>query len=146
MFLEIKLCVVQLCHKKFVVCLQVWHVCATQSITMTKKSATVHARIDPETKKEAELILKNLGISESQAVQLFYKQIVLQKGIPFFLSTPMLQKEENLNESIKNEDLLAKKEKTPRIEKEEEKVDLPSFLQKSTWHEKTLRMGEWESL
>lgn len=47
------------------------------------KSANVYARIEPELKKEAESILSELGISVSNAITIFYKQIVLKNGLPF---------------------------------------------------------------
>lgn len=47
------------------------------------KSANLYARIEPETKKQAESILAALGIPASNAINMFYKQIILQQGIPF---------------------------------------------------------------
>lgn len=37
----------------------------------------------PEIKDEAEKILKSLGIPPSNAVDMFYRQIILNKGLPF---------------------------------------------------------------
>ena len=53
---------------------------------MTQKSANIYARIEPDVKKEAEQILSSLGISASSAINMFYKQIILKKGIPFDIS------------------------------------------------------------
>ena len=50
---------------------------------MTQKSANIYARIEPDTKKQAEDILSSLGVSASSAINMFYKQIILKKGIPF---------------------------------------------------------------
>ena len=50
---------------------------------MTQKSANIYARIEPDVKKEAEDILSSLGVSASSAINMFYKQIILRKGIPF---------------------------------------------------------------
>ena len=52
------------------------------------KTANLYARIEPEVKEEAEQILSSLGISVSNAINMFYKQIILQKGIPFELKLP----------------------------------------------------------
>jgi len=41
------------------------------------KTATVRARIEPELKKEAENLLGKLGLSATQAIALFYRQIAL---------------------------------------------------------------------
>lgn len=55
---------------------------------MTKPSSTVYVRMDPILKETAEDILSKLGISSSSAVQMFYRQIVLNRGIPFDLRLP----------------------------------------------------------
>ena len=47
-----------------------------------------YARIDTNLKEKAESILSQLGISPSSAIQMFYSQIVLQKGMPFELRLP----------------------------------------------------------
>lgn len=47
------------------------------------RTASVYTRVDPETKEQAELILAQLGIPMSNAVGMFLKQIVIQRGIPF---------------------------------------------------------------
>ncbi len=55
---------------------------------MATKSANVYARIEPEVKEQAENILSELGIPASNAINMFYKQIILQKGIPFEVKIP----------------------------------------------------------
>ncbi len=52
------------------------------------KSANLYARIEPEVKEQAENILSALGIPVSNAINMFYKQIILQRGIPFELKIP----------------------------------------------------------
>ena len=52
------------------------------------KSASIHARIKPELKEEAEAILKDLGLNASQGFTLFYQQIRLNRGLPFMLRVP----------------------------------------------------------
>lgn len=52
------------------------------------KSANLYARIEPEVKEQAESILSALGIPVSNAINMFYKQIILQRGIPFELKIP----------------------------------------------------------
>lgn len=47
------------------------------------KSANVFARIDPDIKIQAENILKQLGIPMSTAIEIYLRQIVLQRKIPF---------------------------------------------------------------
>ena len=52
------------------------------------KSAVIHARIEPETKREAEDILAKLGITPTEAIRVFYRQISLRKGLPFPVAVP----------------------------------------------------------
>lgn len=49
------------------------------------KDTTVTARIDSELKKEAESILKKIGLNSSTAIGLFYNSVVINKGLPFRL-------------------------------------------------------------
>ena len=52
------------------------------------RTATVYARVEPEVKEQAEQVLDRLGIPMSNAVGMFLRQIVLQKGIPFEMKLP----------------------------------------------------------
>ncbi len=52
------------------------------------KSANLYARIEPDLKEQAERILSALGIPASNAITLFYKQIILQNGLPFAVKLP----------------------------------------------------------
>lgn len=51
-------------------------------------TSAVYARIDNGLKEKAENILSQLGISPSSAIQMFYSQIVLTKGLPLNLHLP----------------------------------------------------------
>lgn len=55
---------------------------------MATKSANLYARIEPEVKEQAESILSALGIPASDAINVFYKQIILQRGLPFDVKIP----------------------------------------------------------
>jgi DNA-damage-inducible protein J len=52
------------------------------------KSAIIRARIEPELKAEAETIFIELGLSITEAITLFYRQVKLQKGLPFEVRIP----------------------------------------------------------
>ncbi|HID54421.1 MAG TPA: type II toxin-antitoxin system RelB/DinJ family antitoxin [Anaerolineae bacterium] len=52
------------------------------------KTAVVTTRIEPELKQEVENVLRELGLTTSQAVLLYFKQIALQKGLPFPVKVP----------------------------------------------------------
>lgn len=47
------------------------------------KTGYINVRIDPELKGEAEEILKQLGLTVSEAVTIFFRQVVLHRGLPF---------------------------------------------------------------
>ena len=55
---------------------------------MAAKSANLYARIEPDVKEKAENILSTLGIPASSAINMFYKQIILQRGLPFEVKLP----------------------------------------------------------
>jgi len=52
------------------------------------KSANLYARIEPDLKEQAETILSALGIPASNAITMFYKQIILNNGLPFQVKLP----------------------------------------------------------
>jgi DNA-damage-inducible protein J len=45
-------------------------------------------RLDPQVKKDAQAVLKGLGLTTTQAVSLFFKQVSLNKGLPFAVEIP----------------------------------------------------------
>jgi len=52
------------------------------------KTAAISARIDPDLKSNVEVILGELGLTASQAITMFYKQVELQRGLPFSVKIP----------------------------------------------------------
>ena len=52
------------------------------------KNTSLNVRTTVEIKKEAEVILNGLGLNISSAVNLFLKQVVNYRGIPFDLRLP----------------------------------------------------------
>ncbi len=52
------------------------------------RTANVFARVEPEIKEQAEIVLDQLGIPMSNAVSMFLRQVVLQRGIPFEMKLP----------------------------------------------------------
>jgi DNA-damage-inducible protein J len=52
------------------------------------KNSTVRARIEPELKADVEKLFKELGISTTEAINLFYRQVKLRNGFPFSVAIP----------------------------------------------------------
>ena len=52
------------------------------------KTAMIRARIEPDLKDKAEHIFHQLGLTTTQAITLFYKQVELRKGLPFDIAVP----------------------------------------------------------
>jgi DNA-damage-inducible protein J len=52
------------------------------------KTSTIRARIEPDLKGKAEHVFKQLGLTTTQAITLFYKQVELKKGLPFDVAIP----------------------------------------------------------
>ncbi len=52
------------------------------------RTSSVFARVEPEIKEQAEHVLEQLGIPMSNAIGLFLRQVVLQRGIPFDVKLP----------------------------------------------------------
>ena len=55
---------------------------------MAIKSANVVARVEPEVKEKAEEIFAEIGISASTGINMFYRQVILWRGLPFRPSIP----------------------------------------------------------
>jgi DNA-damage-inducible protein J len=70
------------------------------------KSASIHARIEPELKEEAEAILKELGLNATQAITLFYQQIKLNQGLPFIIRIPNKDTRKTLDETNAGQNLV----------------------------------------
>lgn len=69
------------------------------------KSAVVHTRIEPQTKKKAEGVLRKLGMSPTEAIRLFYTQICLRGGLPFPVLIPNKLTKKTLEKSQRGEDV-----------------------------------------
>ena len=74
------------------------------------KTQYVQTRMDPEIKGKAEDVLKKLGISPSQAIQMFYYQIYIQNGIPFSLYLPDFMSEAEERKVLKAREQIKRKE------------------------------------
>lgn len=78
--------------------LHLWH-------NKAMKTSAVHARIEPETKEKVEEILRSLGLTPTEAIRIFYKQISLRGGLPFPVAIPNKLTTSTLEKSRRGEDV-----------------------------------------
>ena len=52
------------------------------------KTEMIRVRMKPELKREAERIFAALGLSTTEAITLFYKQVALHQGLHFMVKIP----------------------------------------------------------
>ncbi len=52
------------------------------------KTDTLHIRVEPEVKKKAEKTLNDLGLSITEAINVFLNIVILNDGIPFEIKKP----------------------------------------------------------
>jgi len=52
------------------------------------KTAMITTRVDPDLKADAEKVLSKLGISTTEAINLFLSQVRLRRGLPFDVVIP----------------------------------------------------------
>jgi DNA-damage-inducible protein J len=52
------------------------------------KTATIRARVEPDLKSNAEHVFNRLGLTTTQAITLFFKQVEMRNSLPFELTIP----------------------------------------------------------
>lgn len=52
------------------------------------RTAMINARTERELKKEVEGILQSLGMSTTEAINIFFRQVKLRRGLPFPVEIP----------------------------------------------------------
>ena len=52
------------------------------------KTATIRARIEPDLKEDVEKLFVKMGITTTEAINLFYRQVKLRNGLPFSVVIP----------------------------------------------------------
>ena len=73
------------------------------------KTDTLHIRIEPSVEARAEQTLNDLGLSITEAVNVFLNQVILHNGIPFKIEKPKYNKETiQAMEDVKNGKNLSK--------------------------------------
>ncbi len=64
------------------------------------RTEVIRARVEPELKRETEAVLSELGMSVSDAITVFCRQIVLQRGLPFAVRIPNAETRAALAEDL----------------------------------------------
>jgi len=70
------------------------------------KIATVRARIEPWLKEDVEKLFKKMGISTTEAINLFYRQVKLRNGLPFNVVIPNKTTEKVFNDTDARRNLI----------------------------------------
>jgi DNA-damage-inducible protein J len=63
------------------------------------KSEMIRARVEPTLKHKAEAVLGKLGMTPTEAITLFYKQVALYRGSPFPVRIPNAATRKALDEA-----------------------------------------------
>ncbi len=74
------------------------YICVNKFKNMSK-TAMIRARTEPRLKEEVESIFSELGITSTEAINMFYKQVRLRKGIPFEIKIPNKVTRKTFNDS-----------------------------------------------
>ena len=69
------------------------------------KTEMIRARVEPELKRQAEELFSELGLSTTEAITLFYKQVTLHRGLPFTVRMPNVETIEALRQSREGDGL-----------------------------------------
>ena len=69
------------------------------------KSEMIRARVEPGLKHEAEAVLKKLGMTQTEGITLFYRQVSLYRGLPFPVRMPNAATRKALNAARRGEDV-----------------------------------------
>lgn len=63
---------------------------------MATKSANVTARVQPEIKRQAEVVLEKIGLPVSD---ISYRQIIMTGGVPYSLTVPNLPTRDSMTDA-----------------------------------------------
>ena len=70
------------------------------------RTTMLHVRIRADVKAEAEAVLDELGITPSDAIRVFYKQVALRRGLPFDVLIPNEETQQILRDADAGKGLL----------------------------------------
>lgn len=70
-----------------------------------RKTESIRARVEPRLKRQAESVFKALGLSPTQAIRLFYRQVTMRRGLPFAVEIPNAETQEAMRQALEGQDL-----------------------------------------
>ncbi len=70
------------------------------------KTEMIRARVEPVLKHDAETVFSTLGLSPTEAITLFYKQVTLQHGLPFEVRIPNAETLEAMRQDREKDGLI----------------------------------------
>ena len=65
----------------------------------------IRARVEPDLKRKAEELFSELGLSTTEAITLFYKQVTVHRGLPFDVRVPNAETLEALRQARDEDEL-----------------------------------------
>jgi len=81
------------------------------------KTETIRARVEAKLKADAEAVLDELGLTASDAIRLFYKQVALRRGFPFDVVIPNAATRKAMRGVIEGRELTKYKDTREMFEK-----------------------------
>lgn len=74
-----------------------------QDAATRPEMGTIHVRVDPELKEQVDRILAEIGLGASEAIRIFYRQIVLQNGPRIEEKVPIAETKRAMRELAEGE-------------------------------------------
>ncbi len=81
------------------------------------KTETIRARVEAKLKADAEAVLDELGLTASDAIRLFYKQVALRRGLPLDVVIPNAATRKAMRDVIEGRELTKYKDTREMFEK-----------------------------
>ncbi|MGE5517863.1 MAG: type II toxin-antitoxin system RelB/DinJ family antitoxin [Bacteroidota bacterium] len=69
------------------------------------KTESIRARVEPGLKAQAEAVFGALGLTPTEAITLFYRQVTLHHGLPFEVRLPNAETQAALRDAMTGENL-----------------------------------------
>ncbi len=77
-----------------------------KKVSATKKTAMIRARTTVRLKAQAERVFHQLGLSSTEAINMFYAQVSLRRGMPFLVEIPNEQTLQTMEKTERGEEVV----------------------------------------